>query len=564
MKRFAGIVIALCALPLAAQIELVHLAGGNRPPVDGPKGSLEGTVVNSVTGAPIKKAQVFINSMTGVSQSSAVTDLSGRFVARDLAPGGYMLSAAHDQFPNFGGRHGNPFSNVTLQPGERKTDVSIALTPGASLSGRVVDEAGDPMSNCSVQPMHFQQQGNKRMLAPAGGSQSDDRGEYRTYNLPPGRYFLEVNCQRQIPTGHPLSKMTEFRGPPPVEEVYEPAFYPSSETLAGAVQVNLAPGYETRGIDFQLRRVRAVTIRGKLEVPDSGGQETQNFNVQLIPKDPILANTFRRRGGGVNGNTRQFWIQGVTPGSYWLIANSFLPQGFTQMGRMSIDVGDTPLADLLVPLVNGVDIHGRVEMDENGAEAFKNTRVWLNPYEDGMGFGGQANVEVKEDGTFILPHVLPGTYELNCQLPNGHIKSLTFGEQDVHGRTLIVGPGTTGPLRIVVGTKAAHIEGTVSDVAGAAAGVMVALVPAGDAFLSNAPNSGVDSNGHFDLQNVAPGEYRLYAFQGADWGLTQNAALLKKLESRSESFRVSEGEQVSKQLSLIPASVIAEAEDALE
>jgi hypothetical protein len=73
-----------------------------------------------------------------------------------------------------------------------------------------------------------------------------------------------------------------------------------------------------------------------------------------------------------------------------------------------------------------------------------------------------------------------------------------------------------------------------------------------------------DPQGRFTLMSVPPGEYRIYALEGSDWAMLQNSALLKALEDRSESVTLAEGEQTTKQLSLIPANVITQAEDALE
>jgi hypothetical protein len=238
------------------------------------------------------------------------------------------------------------------------------------------------------------------------------------------------------------------------------------------------------------------------------------------------------------------------------------------MGRLSIEVGDGPLEELTVPLAVGIDLSGEVEAEGEGKEFFKNSRVWLNPVDEFV-FGPQPNVEVKEDGSFAFSGVLPGTWDLNygIPIPNGYVKSVMLGDQEIHGgHRLTISPSSSGPLRIIMGTKPAHIEGVVAGLSGGIVGVLVALVPVDDSSGGPGPLQNVmtDPQGRFTLMSVPPGEYRIYALEGGDWATMQNSALLKALEDRSEPVTLAEGEQASKQLSLIPASVITQAEDALE
>ncbi len=84
---------------MLAQIAAGQGAPPAQPDGQGPKGSIRGTVVNEVTGAPVKKADVALSKTDGPwPQSSAVTDASGGFSFSDLPAGRYRLRADHADY----------------------------------------------------------------------------------------------------------------------------------------------------------------------------------------------------------------------------------------------------------------------------------------------------------------------------------------------------------------------------------------------------------------------------------------------------------------------------------
>ena len=62
------------------------------------------------------------------------------------------------------------------------------MTPQAILSGRVLDQDGDPWPHANVQVLHAVWKKGKRSLnADSGVHDVDDRGEFRVAGLSPGR-----------------------------------------------------------------------------------------------------------------------------------------------------------------------------------------------------------------------------------------------------------------------------------------------------------------------------------------------------------------------------------------
>src|ERR1035441_10095546 len=165
----------------------------------GQPASLEGTVVNQATGQPL--AGVHVRLVTGDFTDSgadqivygAISDRAGHFSVTNMKPGIYLVIPERAGFvaaPS--AKPATPVTFVPLKPGQQLAGYKLEMTPYATISGRVVDEYGDPVQHVAVQ------------LAPvAGGAQIDpfiepqsgstnDRGEVHLVAAP-GRYYLKAS-----------------------------------------------------------------------------------------------------------------------------------------------------------------------------------------------------------------------------------------------------------------------------------------------------------------------------------------------------------------------------------
>src|SRR4030095_7246672 len=88
----------------------------------------------------------------------------------------------------------------TVAAGQALDDISIVLQKGAVISGKVLDQKGEPVTDARVMAL--------RRITPPGAStapprlipapmqgpqQTNDIGEYRVSGLPPGEYFLAAS-----------------------------------------------------------------------------------------------------------------------------------------------------------------------------------------------------------------------------------------------------------------------------------------------------------------------------------------------------------------------------------
>ena len=158
-----------------------------------------------------------------------------------------------------------------------------------------------------------------------------------------------------------------------------------------------------------------------------------------------------------------------------------------------------------------------------------------------------------DDGPFdIRPVKLPGTF---------YVKAARLGEQNVLDTGFEFTSGVTGVLTLVLNPNGGQIEGSVqNDKDEPSIGATVTLIP--DAGHSSSPalfkTSETDQNGHFVIKGVAPGEYKVYAWEDIEEGAYQDADFMKPHEADGQAVSVKEKAHESVQLKVIPAERAAQ------
>src|SRR5712692_6900361 len=160
-------------------------------------GSIQGRVVNAVTGEAVKKAEIVLFRRDSQQNQSYTTtaSTSGWFAMQDVEPGRYSLSVSKRGYARLTfGAHGPGRSGaaLSLDPGQHLADITLRMSPQAVIAGRVVDEDGDPVPNIQLQLLHYSYRKGKRKLEPWGNSGTNDLGEYRLFGLSPGKYYLSA------------------------------------------------------------------------------------------------------------------------------------------------------------------------------------------------------------------------------------------------------------------------------------------------------------------------------------------------------------------------------------
>jgi hypothetical protein len=523
-----------------------------------PEVLLEGTVTNKLTGAPVKGAHVIYTRIASGSDPAASpisrdTDIQGHFHL-ELGPGSYRLWVEREGFARQSYGSGVPEgtgSVLTVAPGQELHDIAFRITPLGALSGRVLDQDGDPLQGVGIQVLRVSYASGMRQLIPVAGASSNDRGEYRCYDLPAGRYFVLAT-----PKGSPLSHPMEAGAlVPEVQDAYVPLYYPGVE-LESASAVPVPEGGDIQQIDFRLQSIRATTLRGRVSSPVKF--DSNQIQVILAHNDHGFASYIDRATAVVDPATGKFEIRRVAPGSYFLVASQLIKgEVFSARVPIEITVGVQP-EELPIHVVPAVEAHGTVLMDD-GSAVPANLFVRLLPAE-GLLPGPAPAAAVNSDGSIRLSGVLPGTWILSVEhLPEGiWIKNISFGDIRSTGGQLNLPPGARGPLRVVLAANGGQLTGIVGE-EGQPQQATVVLVPM-ETELRPSPHAyrftGTDSRGAFIFKGVRPGAYRLFAFESIAPFAWMDPGILNAVEELGQELVVNENERLTRQLKPIPYDAV--------
>jgi protocatechuate 3,4-dioxygenase beta subunit len=259
-----------------------------------------------------------------------MTDSEGRFAYRGLTRGNYSLTAAKAGYAagGFGAlRLGVGSRVLQLDDGEKVADATIRLFKYASISGTVLDEAGEPIVSTIVRSYRRVLMSGRRVFAQGNQVQTDDRGTYRIGNLLPGEYVIvvpivpvtipaaNVNAANRQNFSQSMQGLSMGAGPMPgiggqavgpdprfflqrnsgiSGEVaalpnssgrvlgFATAYYPGARTIAEAEPIRLAAGEDRAGVDLTMRRVPTAAISG--QIFGSGGPAS-DYVVRLVPSE---------------------------------------------------------------------------------------------------------------------------------------------------------------------------------------------------------------------------------------------------------------------------------------
>jgi hypothetical protein len=482
---------------------------------------------------------------------STDTDLEGHF-SLQLAPGTYRLWVERNGFARqvYGALSpAGEGTDLTLAPGQQLHQVAFRLVPLGAIAGRVVDEDGEPLQGVGIQALRFSYANGRRQLVSVSGTSSNDRGEYRIFGLPSGRYLLRASMP-----GSPMSRQFESGAlVPEAQDFYAPVYFPGAVDLDSASPISLAEGAELADVDFRLRKVHAVTVRGHLVSP-SGKFSSSQIEVVLAHNDSNFASFIDRVSAFVDPASGKFEVHGVSPGSYILVASQLLA-GRSLGGRVPVEVNpSSPPEDVALPLTPAFEIAGSVEVEGATRGTLQNLSIRLSPSE-GLALGPEPSSKVGSDGSIRLNGVTPGQWSLSVEpLPQGlWIKTESLGNSDGVAGEVNVSESGRGQLRVVLASSGAQISGTVGK-EGQPCRATVALAPAAPELRSSRNLyrvTNTSDQGLFVLRNVPPGTYKLFAFQEIEPFEWLDPDLQRTVEGAAELITVGPGETLQRDLTAI-------------
>src|SRR5436190_15266444 len=235
-------------------------------------GVIRGKITNT-EGRPLRRVQLRLSGETIPEGRTASTNGLGKFEIRELPAGRFNLTANRAGYlpMAFGQtRIGEPGRPIELADTQILENSDIVLPHTAIISGRILDEAGEPLAGATVLTMQMKYFNGKRRLLPVRGNAiSDDTGQYRLSGLEPGEYYLQASSRETWESDTPDKQMLGFL----------PTFYPANPNQSEAQRVRVRAGQEVPGIDIALLPGKVGKVSGT--VFNSQGQPLAGENVNM-------------------------------------------------------------------------------------------------------------------------------------------------------------------------------------------------------------------------------------------------------------------------------------------
>ncbi len=565
---------------------------------------LRGRVIYQDTQQPVSRAQVKLECDEQYNLNrAAVTGRDGEFVISGVgacefevsaeAPGalsGAMMAAftATAQEGNATKSEAAPDANglsVKLN-GADTQEITIRLAHGGTISGRILYADGEPVTFARLTLFRQAKQG---LLPFARSSVStDDRGQYRLEEVPPGEYAVGV-----VDT----ISTEEGRG---IVTVYHPAATKAQD----AALVRVTPGSAAENINLQipltgLRRASGIVTWKRTGQPvtdtvvmlhrldeshltrtpselvsalitNAGdNRDSQKFAIESARPDDQANNTFPAK----TDDEGRWSAADLPAGEYRLEIKTKLPEEEPPANALpkqeddpfearriyldnyirqtkDISLRESDAADISLELTEGSTISGLI-LDVNGSPpANPISVVAASKLPDG-GVHDISTVS-RRDGTFRLRGLPAGEVSLQVVLMGRndgprYVRSIIYGGVDVTDKPLLVtADSELSGLQLRLGNDFATLQGRVRTPEGqpaANASIFVSLLAEGK------PNSGedrfasaqTDAEGNFSVR-LRPGEYSLTA--------ATRARNPKDLLRATQRVTVSSGQPVTVELTL--------------
>lgn len=519
---------------------------------------ITGRVIDGMLGTPLRRAVVRITAPELRGMRTTTTDADGRYEMSDLPGGRYSVSASKNGFVDSSYGQRAPLESgkqIQLADRQRLENIDIALPRGSVITGRVIDEFGEPMSDVQVMGMRMQFTPNGRRPAPAGRSNpTNDIGEFRLYGLAPGQYFISATHRALMfagPNGQGSSSEDRTG--------YAPSYYPGTPNIAEAQPVTVGVGETVPDVTIMLSPARTARLSGV--VIDSEGKAIAQGSVMAMQATGFMVNS---TAGGQIRPDGTFVISGVVPGRYTLQATS--PRigqspGPPAFSVATVDVSGADISGIRLEPLQPVTLSGRLIVDPAVASSLRpqSVRIGATPTAPDAGpmMRPQGPPEaVRDDLTFSLRSV-PGSIVVRPALPPGWmVRAVRLNGSDVTAGFTLRGD-EQGELEVELSNRAPTLSGQVTNRRGEIVTDYTAIAFPQDHARWSSPPPGAagisrpDQDGRFTLRTLVPGEYFIVAVEQVQNGQWWDPEYLERVSADATRLTLAEGDSKTIDLKLL-------------
>jgi len=542
----------ITALCLTTFIAVQPPAADAPPPATA---AIRGRVLAGDTGQPLRKAQLRANqidvpagatSVAGRENRVATTDADGRYEFKDLPPGRYGVSASKGAYvgmswgqeqPNQAGKP------IDLAPGQTIERVDFTLPRGGVITGRVLDEYGEPLAELPVEAVRGTMLNGRRDLAPIGSAMTDDEGVFRIFGLTPGQYYVRARWRR-MGTGEPGVDRTG----------YPLTFFPGTPRVEEAQRFTVAAGQTVSDLAMAVGSIRTARVEGS--IVDSQGRSVSNT---MLTVSQSTGNGFSSVGTLLRPDGT-FVFGTLSPGEYTFRTQPIGPN--KEVAMMKVTVGNEDIKDLRLVAAPPSLITGRIVVDPGQAPSVAAMGLSLFATDsDLQRFGGLSPVKIADDLTFEIA-AMPGKNKINTlNLPPAWtVRAIRVNTIDVIDDGIEIRPGEniTG-VDVELTSRLTIITGAVTSTRGEPVKDYTVIVFAADnkrwmAASRYLRTARPDQDGRFKISALPPADYHIVAVEKLEPNVPPtDPDFLERMLPGAKSLSLGEGE--TKTVELRVASV---------
>jgi hypothetical protein len=493
---------------------------------------IAGTVVSKTDGHALIHARVSLRDVSDVQKiQSLLTAEDGKFEFTGLPAGKYALGGAKKGFVSAAYDQHEEFSTAIVTGAGLETEtLLLRLAPDAVITGKVLDEFGEPVRHAMVTLYRDDHSSGVDQIRQSRSSQTDDLGTFELTPLNPGTYFLSASAKPWYAV-HPNTEAR--RGDSTamdrsLDVAYPVTYYADVADSDSATPI-LVQGGERVEADIHLNPVPALHLFFNLSADERRGVQLPQLQQNVFDGTASVQ--------GTGGNP-------VRPG---LIELTGIPAG-----RYNVRMGG-PGAGIQM---NGVDLSKDGEhVDTSHAEPLSSVKVSVrvageSTLPTGLRIGLRSAhrepvvaQEINARGEAELQDVPVGKYEVatwGAAKPYS-ISRIVASGGEISGHTLTLAGGASPSISLTLAGGSVEVQGVVKMAGKPFAGAMVVLVPKNaevDRDLFRRDQSDLD--GSFRMRGVVPGSYTVLAIQnGWDLDWSQPGALALYLK-RGQAIEISD------------------------
>lgn len=506
---------------LALELVLLHslAIGGGQTSAAPPTQAgyrIAGKIVSSITGGPLPRARVSIfDAKNPQEQQFMITAEDGHF-AFQVTAGKFSLQGAKRGFIAAAYDEHEEFSTAIVTGAGLDTEhLLLRLAPAAVLSGKILDESGEPVRRARVSLFSQDHRAGMDRIRRANQSFSDDQGSYEFTPLSPGTYFLSANATPWYAV-HPASHQPDSANPPSfvdssLDVAYPTVYYNDSTDPDGATPVPLRGGDHLQ-VDIHLSPVPALHLL--FHVSDDGAH---GFTMPRLARQTFDGADDFQAAGAQGISPGIFEITGVPAGKY-TVRMPGPPGSESQMTEAEVDLTtdgqelDATGGQSAASIKASVHLLGEEPIPSQLFVGLRNSQMRVVAWQ-----------EVNAKGEVEFQNIAPGSYEVlaDARQKAYAVIRISSSVSSTAGHTLNLAAGSSLTVTLSLVGGGVNVEGFAKRAGKAAPGAMVVLVPKNsDSNHELFRRDQSDLDGSFSLRSVIPGSYTVCAIENGwdlDW-----------------------------------------------